>query len=81
MPSTSKASDLSRMDAMQVQAMAAAAERRRQARVMSLRQALERLESGEFGYCEACGEAIPEPRLEIDPTVRFCVACAGGEER
>jgi len=72
---------LARMDAMQIQAMAQASERRRQARIVALRKALERLAGGEYGYCEACGEAIPEGRLEVDATARFCVACAQGKER
>jgi DnaK suppressor protein len=71
---------LARMDAMQVQAMAMAAERRRQARIVSLRQALSRLDSGEYGYCERCGHAIPAGRLEVDATARLCVPCAEGRE-
>jgi DnaK suppressor protein len=72
---------LARMDAMQIQAMAQASERRRQARIAGLRKALERLAEGEYGYCEGCGEPIPEGRLEVDATARYCVACAGGKER
>jgi len=72
---------LARMDAMQIQAMAMASERRRQARIVALRKALERLASGEYGYCEVCGEPIPKGRLEVDATARFCVACAQGKER
>jgi DnaK suppressor protein len=72
---------LARMDAMQIQPMAQASERRRQARITGLRKALERLSEGEYGFCEACGEPIPEGRLEVDATARHCVACAGGQER
>ena len=72
---------LARMDAMQIQAMAQASERRRQARIVGLRKALERLAEGEYGYCEACGEPIAKGRLEVDATARYCVACAGGKER
>lgn len=70
---------LSRMDALQVQAMAMAAERRRQVRIAGLRKALSRMNAGEYGYCERCGESIPTGRLEVDPTARFCVGCAQGE--
>jgi DnaK suppressor protein len=70
---------LARMDAMQVQAMAAAAERRRADRAVRLREALRRVETGEFGWCEGCGERIAEGRLKIDPTVPLCIACARGE--
>jgi len=38
--------------------------------------ALERLEEGEFGICQGCGEQIPQRRLEALPWARYCVACA-----
>jgi DnaK suppressor protein len=69
------------MDAMQIQAMAQASERHRQARIAGLRKALERLAQGECGWCEACGDPNPEGRLEVDATARHCVACAGGKAR
>lgn len=69
---------LSRMDAMQQQAMAAAQSRRRAARARALEAAIRRIEADEFGWCEECGEEIPEGRLGIDPTAARCVACAGG---
>jgi DnaK suppressor protein len=72
---------LSRMDAMQVQAMAQEKERRRQARIAVLRGALARMESGEFGECAECGEPIAERRLEVDPTALLCVSCARGDAR
>jgi DnaK suppressor protein len=68
---------LSRMDALQRQAMAQAAERQRQNRIARLEAALERLEAGEYGYCVACGEAIAAGRLTADPAVPTCIACAG----
>jgi DnaK suppressor protein len=68
---------LSRMDAMQGQAMAQAAERRRRARVSLIKAALQRIEDGEFGYCADCGDEIAEGRLRVDPTVIKCVRCAG----
>lgn len=39
--------------------------------------ALDRLESGNFGYCETCGEAISVQRLDLDPTLSTCDVCAG----
>ncbi|HEX9808147.1 MAG TPA: TraR/DksA C4-type zinc finger protein [Alphaproteobacteria bacterium] len=69
---------LSRMDAMQIQAMAVATEDRRQARIRALRAALARLAVGEFGYCLSCGGAIPAKRLDLDPALATCVACARG---
>jgi len=37
--------------------------------------ALRRLESGGFGLCQECGEAIPTKRLEAIPWARYCVPC------
>ena len=36
-------------------------------------RALERLSNGTYGRCEACGEPIGDPRLEVVPAARFCV--------
>lgn len=69
---------LSRMDAMQRQAMAQAAQRRRNARIQRVKAALERIEDGEFGYCQDCGDDIETARLDLDPTVPTCVSCARG---
>ncbi len=68
---------LSRMDAMQVQAMAQAVEARRQGRLQRIDAALHRLDEGDYGYCVDCGEDVPAKRLAIDPIVERCVDCAG----
>ena len=68
---------LSRMDAIQIQAMAQETERRRQARMAALRAALKRIEDGTFGACLACGEEIAAKRLEFDPATATCIDCAG----
>ena len=67
---------LSRMDAMQQQAMAQAQERRRKAEGARITAALERLDEGEWGYCLSCGENIADKRLAHDPSVATCVKCA-----
>lgn len=69
---------LSRMDAMQQQAMAQAQERRRSTERKRIAAALERLDAGEWGYCVRCGDEIAEARLRHDPSVPVCVGCAGG---
>ena len=69
---------LSRMDAMQMQAMAKASERRRAQEATRIRAALARMAEGEYGYCAKCGEPIAPKRLEIDPTVPTCISCASG---
>ena len=68
---------LSRMDALQQQAMAQAQERRRVVERARIGAALARIEEGEWGYCLTCGEEIAEQRLAHDPSVPTCVKCAG----
>ena len=67
----------SRMDAIQVRAMAEASETRRQGRLQRIDAALKRIDDGSYGECLECGEPIPPRRLEIDPAVPLCVSCAG----
>ena len=67
---------LSRMDALQGQAMAKGLEARRAARTRALAAALERIDAGEFGWCEDCGEFIGRGRLDVDSCVTRCVSCA-----
>jgi len=69
---------LSRIDAMQVQAMALAQERRRKVERAGIAAALQRIEEGEFGYCIECGDEIAEGRLRNNPTVVKCHECAAG---
>ena len=69
---------LSRMDAMQQQAMANATRQNRATEMQAIKNALLRLEEGEYGYCDDCGEDIPAKRLELSPTAIKCVGCAGG---
>jgi DnaK suppressor protein len=68
---------LSRMDALQGQAMARGLEARRARRARAVAAALERIAQQEFGYCEDCGEFIGHGRLDIDPCVTRCVSCSG----
>lgn len=69
---------LSRMDAMQQQAMALATERRRKVALARIDAALARIEAGDYGWCVQCGEAIAPKRLALDPATPTCVACAAG---
>ena len=68
---------LSRMDAMQVQAMAQASERRRGDEIRRIEAALQRIAEDEYGWCLRCGDEIALPRLEADPTATLCIDCAG----
>ena len=67
---------VSRIDSLQVQAMANAAEARRMTRIRMLQYAMTRLEDDEFGHCVDCGEFIGLPRLDIDPATLRCMDCA-----
>ncbi len=67
---------LSRMDALQGQAMSQEARRRREQELMRISKALKRLELGEFGECLTCGEEIAVGRLEVDPAATLCIRCA-----
>lgn len=69
---------LSRMDALQNQAMAKATDARRAGERRRLQAALARMDEGEFGYCEDCGEQVAEARLRLDPAATRCVDCARG---
>lgn len=42
---------------------------------------LEKIDSGDFGSCEECGERIGEQRLLAVPGVEFCINCAEEQER
>lgn len=67
---------LSRMDAMQHQAMAKETDRRRQQQLLAIDRALKRLADGVYGDCLECGEPIAEKRLALDPSTPLCIGCA-----
>lgn len=67
---------LSRMDAMQSQAMALETKRRREIELTRIDAALERIDEEEYGYCASCEEEINKRRLAVDPANPFCVECA-----
>lgn len=67
---------LSRIDAIQQQAMALNNERSRANELERIDAALTRIDDGSFGECLACGEDIPEKRLRFDPSFATCVECA-----
>jgi len=72
---------LSRMDALQGQAMAHAGNQRRRWQIRRLRLALERLEQDDYGFCTECAQAIAAPRLQADPAATLCIKCATARER
>ncbi len=76
----SKVGRLSRMDAMQAQAMAKASERRREATSRRISAALRRIDDGDYGLCIECEEPIDPKRLDFDPTLLLCIDCASRSE-
>ena len=67
---------LTRMDALQRQAMAQEQARRRAQEIARIDAALARLQEGEYGFCLDCGEKIAAKRLAADPAAALCLACA-----
>ncbi len=72
---------LSRMDAMQQQAISQAAARLVDLERQRIQSALGRLQSGDYGYCALCDEEIAEGRLRFDPSILTCIACAKETDR
>ena len=71
---------LSRMDAMQQQAMAQDSQRRAQISLKRIEAALRHCDDGIYGYCLQCDEPINPRRLELDPAVGLCIGCAQARE-
>jgi DnaK suppressor protein len=77
----SKVGRLTRMDAMQQQAMSQASGRLAEQERQRIVSALNRIKSGDYGYCIKCKDEITEGRLKFDPSVLVCIACAKDAER
>jgi len=75
-----KVGRLSRMDALQAQAMAKASSNRRQVMLSKITAALKRIDDDEYGLCRECEEPINPKRLEFDPTAIYCIECASKDE-
>ena len=43
--------------------------------------ALRRLDSGQYGWCEVCGQPIGKDRLQVFPRATMCLPCKQREER
>jgi len=77
----SRVGRLSRMDAMQAQAMSQASGRRREETLQRITASLARLESGDYGICQACEEPVDDKRLQFEPTAMLCIGCATRAEQ
>lgn len=72
---------LSRMDALQLQAMANASRERATAELRRIDAALERIANENYGDCLECGEPVAPARLEAHPAVTLCLGCAEVREQ
>lgn len=54
---------------------------RQGALIQQIRMALDRLNHGSYGTCEACGDEIPLKRLQVQPTSTLCVSCKEDREK
>jgi DnaK suppressor protein len=77
----SRVGRLSRMDALQAQAMSVESKRRRSIKIQRIDAALQRIDKDVFGTCIQCGEEIAPKRLEFDPTSLLCINCAHKVEK
>jgi len=48
--------------------------------IKKIDEALDRIENGEYGYCNSCGVEIGLKRLEARPTATLCIDCKTLEE-
>lgn len=48
--------------------------------INKIKDALDRIDNGEFGICEECGEEISEARLKVRPVTTLCINCKMEEE-
>jgi len=46
-----------------------------EARLNDIKNALSKIESGEYGKCEICQNPIQEERLAVNPSARTCENC------
>jgi DnaK suppressor protein len=49
--------------------------------LVKIDQALEKIQQGEYGACENCGEEIGIKRLEARPVAELCIDCKAEQEK
>ena len=47
----------------------------------AIEEALQRIETGEYGFCDECGDQIDQKRLMVIPLAQLCITCQQNEER
>jgi DnaK suppressor protein len=53
---------------------------REQKLLKKIEEAIARIDSGEYGICESCGEQISLKRLEARPVTTLCIECKTRQE-
>jgi DnaK suppressor protein len=48
--------------------------------IFKIQEALQRLNDGEYGICEQCGEEIGIERLKARPVTTLCIDCKSSQE-
>ena len=43
--------------------------------IKKIDETIQRIDAGEYGYCDACGVEIGLKRLEVRPTATLCIDC------
>ena len=43
--------------------------------INKIKDALDRIDNGDFGICEECGDEISEARLKVRPVTTLCINC------
>ncbi|MCP4391921.1 MAG: TraR/DksA family transcriptional regulator [Gammaproteobacteria bacterium] len=71
---------VSRIDAIQQQQMAIAGQQQATQISKQIEVALQRIDSGEYGYCLQCGETIGFARLQAQPFASMCLDCQSASE-
>ncbi len=69
--------DLTDADSVLERELAEAGALRARETIEDVEHAVERIQLGTYGSCEACGVPMPFERLEAIPWARLCVACPG----
>ncbi len=72
---------VSRVDALQAQAISVAARDQRLMDLQNIDASLVRIQEGDYGYCLECDDLIAPKRLEANLSTQYCIKCASKREQ
>ena len=72
---------VSRIDAIQQQHIAIASRQQTKILMIQVQAALARIDAGDYGYCQECGELVGLLRLKAQPYARWCLQCQTRSEQ